>query len=284
MQDWSNIFLSHGMIIGQVLLTYAVMQDRARYLHAKDCLGALLEYDVVPIVNENDAVSVDELKFGDNDALSAITAQLVDADLLILFTDTDGVFNKNPQSDDTARRIRYIEKIDDNILGMIDDKSNGFSVGGMTSKLSAARMSQEAGTGVIIANGFNPDLRGILQGEDIGTFLKPRKTRINGKKKWIFFNKKVKGRILIDNGAEKALRDRSTSLLPSGITAVSGDFKEGDIVGICNQNGDLFARGVTYYSALDIERIRGKKSEQIGAILGRTYYDEVVDRNNLVLL
>jgi glutamate 5-kinase len=284
MKDWSDIFAAHDMTAGQVLLTYAVMQDRNRYLHAKNCLGAMLEYGVIPIVNENDAVSVDEIKFGDNDALSAITALLVDADLLVLFTDTDGVFDKNPQADPTAQRIRFIDKIDDRILGMVNDKANGYSIGGMSSKLTAAKMSQNSGTGVIIANGYTPDLLGILNGDDVGTFFKPNKKKINGKRKWIFFHKKTQGKIIVDNGAKKALITSATSLLPRGILSVEGEFKEGAVVGISDGEGETFARGMTYYSAADITRIKGKKSEQIGAILGRTYYDEVVDRNNMILL
>lgn len=284
MQDWHAIFKSHDIPIGQVLLTYAVMQDRSRYLHAKDCLGALLCYGAIPIVNENDAVSVDELKFGDNDALSAITALLVDADLLVLFTDTDGVFDKNPHKNPTAKRIQYLDRIDNTILNMIDDKANGFSIGGMTSKLNAAKMSQNAGTGVVIADGFNPNLKGILRADNVGTFVKPKAGRINAKKKWIFFNTKIKGNILVDDGAKTAIQNRPTSLLPSGIVGVEGDFKEGAIVGISDTEGNLIARGVTYYNSQEISLIQGKKTEQIGAILGRTYYDEVIDRNNMVLL
>ena len=145
MQDWSNLFSPHGIPIGQVLLTYSVLEDRRRYLHAKNCLSALLDYGAVPIVNENDAVSVDELKFGDNDALSAITALITDADLLILFTDTDGLYDRNPKEDPAAERLRFVERVDDEIRSLVQDKTNAWSLGGMGSKLQAAQRSAECG-------------------------------------------------------------------------------------------------------------------------------------------
>lgn len=284
MQDWSAIFATQGITIGQVLLTYGVLEDRRRYLHAKGCMNALLEYGAVPIVNENDTVSVEEIKFGDNDALSAITALLTDADLLVLFTDTDGLFDSNPKDNANAARLDFINKVDDNIMALVQDKTNSWSLGGMQSKLTAAKRSSESGTAVVIADGFNPRLADILEGKTIGTFIKPQKSKINGKKKWISFNTKIKGTLVVDDGAAKALAGRRKSLLPSGITAVEGEFKEGAVVGIANLNGEIIARGMTYYSSTDVRRILGKKSEQIEKIIGKTYYDEVIDRNNLILV
>ncbi len=283
MQDWSDIFAQRGIPVGQVLLTYGVFEDRRRYLHAKGCLQALLEYGAVPIVNENDTISVDELKFGDNDALSSITALLADADLQILFTDTDGVFDANPAEVAGATKLDYIRRLDDEFIDAIHDRNNGLSIGGMRSKLQAARLSSSSGTAVVIADGFRPDLRRIIAGEPVGTFIEPKRVKISAKKKWIFFNTKIKGQVRVDRGAETALRERPLSLLPSGITAVEGEFPEGCIIGICTLDGELFARGVTYYSSADLRRIRGRQTEEIREILGRHYYDEVVDRNNMVI-
>lgn len=284
MQDWSDIFAKRKMHVGQILLTYGVFEDRKRYLYAKDCLGALLAYGVVPIVNENDSISVDELKFGDNDALSSITALLADADLQILFTDTDGVFDHNPDKDAGAVKLDYIKRLNDDFISNIQDTSNGLSIGGMRSKLEAAKLSRDSGTAVVIANGFTPDLRGILEGEAVGTFIEPKRIKINAKKKWIFFNTKIKGRIVVDAGAVAALREGTRSLLPSGIVDVDGDFADGCIVGICSPDGALIARGVTYYSSGELRKIKGRRTEEIRTILGRRYYDEVVDRDNMVIV
>lgn len=284
MQDWHRIFSEKQVSIGQILLTYGVLEDRRRYLHAKDCLNALLCFGAIPIVNENDSVAVEELKFGDNDALSAITSLLVDADLLVLFTDTDGLYDKNPNTDADAERIRFIERIDDDLLATIHDRNNGLSRGGMRSKLEAAKRSQESGTGVIIADGLNPELRRILNGEDVGTFVRPNPNRITAKKKWIFFNTKPRGRIIVDEGAAKALSQSTRSLLASGIVRVEGEFSDGAVVAVCAPSGEVIGRGVSYYSSADIERIKGKQTEEIPAIIGKSYYDEVIDRDNLILV
>jgi glutamate 5-kinase len=283
MQDWSDIFSKQGIHIGQILLTYGVFEDRKRYLHAKDCITALLEYGAVPIVNENDSISVDELKFGDNDALSSITALLADADLQILFTDTDGVYDRNPRKDASAGKLDTIEKLSDELIQSIQDRQNGLSIGGMRSKLAAAKMSADSGTAVVVADGFNPDLRGILNGEPVGTFIKPKKVRINAKKKWIFFNTKIRGNIVVDDGAANAVRQSRRSLLASGVVGVEGEFSDGAVVGIRTRDRELIARGVTYYSSADLKKIMGKKTEEIRAVLGRRDYDEVVDRNNMVM-
>jgi glutamate 5-kinase len=284
MQDWSDIFSKQDIRVGQMLLTYGVFEDRKRYLHAKDCISALLEYGAVPIVNENDSISVDELKFGDNDALSSITALLADADLQILFTDTDGVFDANPKESSSAAKLDTIKRLDDAFIDAIQDRDNGLSIGGMRSKLRAAKLSATSGTAVVIADGLDPDLGGILSGKPVGTFIAPRMVKINARKKWIFFNAKIKGRIVVDDGAASALLERPRSLLPSGIVDVEGVFPDGCVVGICKEDGELIARGVTYYSSDDIKKIMGRQTDDIRTILGRQYYDEVVDRNNLVLI
>ncbi len=285
MADWSAVFTPKNIRIAQVLITYDVLEDRRRYLHAKDCFQALLEFGAVPIVNENDTMAVDELKFGDNDALSAITALITDADLLVLFTDTDGLFDSNPKDNADAERLKFIPKVDDEILAMVRDKTNAWSLGGMKSKLLAAKRSAEAGTAVVIADGLNPCLSDIVSGRDVGTFIKPQKSKTRAKKKWITFTTKTKGRLIVDDGAAHAVASQRRSLLPSGIVNVEGEFKEGAIVGVSDLSGRIIARGVTYYSSTEIRSIQGKKSEQITSIIGKeAYYDEVIDRDNLVLV
>ncbi len=284
MQDWSAIFEPKGIKIGQVLLTYGVLEDRRRYLHAKNCFSALLEYGAIPIVNENDTIAVDELKFGDNDALSAITSLITDADLLVLFTDTDGLFDSNPKDNLNAERLKYITKIDDSIMSLVQDKTNAWSLGGMKSKLTAAKRSSESGTAVVIADGFNPKLADIVNGADVGTFVRPLKSGAKAKKKWISFNTRIKGNLTVDDGAAAAVTLQQRSLLPSGIVKVEGEFAEGAIVGITNLKDELIGRGITYYSSGEIRAIMGKKSEQIREILGKTYYDEVIDRTNMIIV
>jgi glutamate 5-kinase len=169
-------------------------------------------------------------------------------------------------------------------MALVQDKTNSWSLGGMQSKLTAAKRSSESGTAVVIADGFNPCLAEILAGDNVGTFIKPQKSKINGKKKWISFNTKIKGTLVVDDGAAKALATRQKSLLPSGIVEVAGEFTDGAVVGIANLQGEIIARGITYYSSAEVRAIQGKKSEQIEQIIGKTYYDEVIDRNNLILV
>ena len=283
MEKWTTFFQKNGIRTGQILLTYDIIENRKRFLYARDCFNALFEYDAIPIVNENDSVAVDELKFGDNDTLSALTANLVDADLLILFTDTDGVFNKNPYKHRDAECIRFIEQIDDEFLHGIEDKEDELSTGGMKSKLIAARLAAESGTGVIIANGYNPELRAILEGKEVGTFIKPKLTYIKKRKRWIFFNQRIKGKIIVDKGAEDALVNHSKSLLPGGVVRAEKDFSEGSIVGIFNIDDKMIGKGITYYSSKDIVKIKGKKTFQIKSVMGKDCYDEIIHRDNMII-
>ncbi len=284
MDKWNDTFQNKGLHVGQILLTHDIFQDRNRFLHARDCLGAMTEYGTVPVINENDSVAVDELKFGDNDMLSALTASLVDADLLVLYTDTDGVFTKNPKKYPDAVRMRLIEEVDDDVFKMIEDKQNPFSLGGMTSKLKAARLAAEGGTGVVITDGMYPRLKSLLEGEDIGTFIKPNFKYRKEKKKWIFFNQQIKGKIVIDAGAENALVNHLCSLLPGGIVRTEGDFDEGAIVGIFNPDDVMIGKGVTHYSSEDIERIKGQRTDDIRKEIDKRFYEEVIHRDNMIIL
>lgn len=284
MQKWNDLFEVKGIHTGQILLTYDIIESRKRYLYARDCIKALLDYGSIPIVNENDSVAVDELKFGDNDTLSALTTILMDADLLILFTDTDGVFDRNPKKYPDAKRISYIDEINADMFDVIEDKQDDLSTGGMFSKLKAAERCVQSGAGVIITNGFNPMLKEILAGEDIGTFIKPARKFSKKRKRWIFFNHKIKGKIFVDDGATDALIHHSKSLLPGGVIRTEKDFAEGSIVGIFDTSDKMIGKGITYYSSLDIEKIKGQKTDHIKLEEGKRFYNEIIHRDNMIIL
>jgi glutamate 5-kinase len=284
MQSWNAIFSEQGLNTSQILLTYDIIENRKRYLLTRDCFRSVFEYGAVPIVNENDSVAVDELKFGDNDTLSALTAILMDADLLILFTDTDGVYTRNPHKHSDTERIPFIEHVDDSIFNLIEDKQNAFSLGGMKSKLIAAQRSAQVGTGVIITQGFDPDLGALLQGADIGTFIRPQQKYEKKRKRWIFFNHKIKGKIIVDRGAEEALVHHFRSLLPGGILRTEGVFEKDCIVGIYNLDEALIGKGITNYTSSEIEEMKGQRTDQIKAVRGPTFVDEVIDRDNMIVI
>jgi glutamate 5-kinase len=284
MNKWANIFSDYNISVGQILLTYDVIQNRQRFLYARDTFNSLLKYGVIPIVNENDAIAVDELKFGDNDTLSSITASMLDSDLLILYTDTDGIYDDNPKLNPKARRIPFIEKIDSNILSLIKDKENDLSTGGMTSKIMAARASSNAGIPCVIALGTNPRLKEIIEGHDIGTFIKPRFLQIPARKRWIQFNKKISGGIILDDGASKIIPKKNVSILPIGVINTIGSFNEGDLIGVYNSNMQLLAKGLVYYNSDQVQKIKQMKTSEIQKMYKWFVYDEIIDRNNLIIL
>lgn len=284
MQKWNELFKFWGIPTGQVLVTYDIIENRKRFLYTRDCLLSLFRYGAIPIINENDTVSVDELKFGDNDALSALVASLIDADLLILFTDTDGVYTANPNNDKNAQRISILDKIDNSTFAMIDDRENALSLGGMTSKLQSAQRAISGGTHVIITNGFNPGLRRILDGEDMGTFIQADSRFHSKRKRWIFFNTRVKGKIFVDDGAANALIKGNKSLLPGGVTHTEGTFLEGSIVGIYNKEKRMIGKGISYYPSDDIEKIKGKRTGNIDKKELKRFYDEIVHRDNMIIV
>jgi glutamate 5-kinase len=284
MQKWNDLFRLWGIPTGQVLVTYDIIENRKRFLYTRDCLLSLFKYGAIPIINENDTVSVDELMFGDNDTLSALVASLIDADLLILYTDTDGLYTDNPHKNKDAERINVLETIDDSTFDFIDDKANALSLGGMTSKLEAALKSTQGGANVIITSGFTPNLKGILEGEDIGTFIKADARFHSKRKRWIFFNHKIKGKIFVDDGAAKALIKGNKSLLPGGVIKVEGNFIQGNIVGIFDRNNKMIAKGMTYYPSTDIDKIKGKRTGNIDKNKLKKYYDEIIHRDNMIIV
>ena len=285
MWEYEQAFKKHGIAVGQVLLTGQDISDRSRYLNARNTLLALLEFGVLPIVNENDTVAVDEIKVGDNDNLAALVAHLIDADLLVLLTDVDGLYTGDPRRDPAARRLETVEAITDEIQRMVYDASASVSVGGMSTKLQAALTAGASGIPMVIASGREAGtLPRVLRGEPVGTYFQPRDDRLAARKRWIAFAVPPQGRLTVDAGAKKALTERGKSLLPSGLVEVEGQFRVGEVVALAEVDGQEFARGLVNYDADELRRIRGAKTADIERTLGYRGVDEVVHRDNLVIL
>lgn len=285
MAHYEQFFDIYGIVVGQVLLTRSDLDHRSRYLNARDTLQALLAARIVPIINENDAVSTDEIKLGDNDNLSALVANLVEADLLLLLTDQPGLFTADPRSDPTAQLIPEVERIDDTLRALAGGSRSGLGTGGMSTKLAAADLARRGGAEVVIAAGSveNVVLK-VAQGERVGTRFRPLANRLESRKRWLLGGPAPAGRILVDDGAAAALANQGRSLLPVGVVGVEGQFQRGDTVRICNGAGREIARGLTRYGAASLDKIKGHRSEEIAAILGYENSPEVVHRDDLVVL
>ncbi len=271
--------------LGQVLLTHADLNDRVRHLNARNTIMAMLRNRVIPVVNENDVVAVDEIRFGDNDLLAAMAATLVDADLLILLTTSDGLFRT--EGGRLVERIPVLEDITDETIEMAQGKGSSWSSGGMASKLQSADRANKAGTPVIIANGHQENiLDRLLQGEDLGTLINSTSTqhKLKARKKWIAFFHRPQGSIYVDEGAGRAITKKGHSLLPVGVQRTDGKFRAGSLVNIRNTEGKTIARGLTSYDRDDIERIKGKRSADVPFVLGDRHHVEVIHRDNMVIL
>ena len=285
MWEYEQAFKKHGIPVGQVLLTGQDISDRSRYLNARNTLLALLEFGVLPVINENDTVAVDEIKVGDNDNLAALVAHLIDADLLVLLTDVDGLYTGNPRQDPSARRLETVEAITDEIQRMVYDASARVSVGGMATKLQAGQKASASGIPMVIASGREAGLLPrLLKGEPIGTYFQPRDDRLAARKRWIAYAVPPQGRLAVDAGAKKALTERGKSLLPSGVVAVDGQFRAGEVVALTLGDEPEFARGLVSYDADEVRLILGAKTADIARRLGYEGVDEVVHRDNLVIL
>jgi glutamate 5-kinase len=278
-------FSSHGQHTAQVLLTRDDLANRKRYLNARSTLRTLLSIGVVPVVNENDTVATDELRFGDNDTLAALVANLVEADLLILLTDQDGLFTANPAIDPAATLISTA-KIDDPELDRAAGGSLGrLGTGGMTTKLRAARLAARSGCATIIAPGRQArSLVAIGDGDEIGSLLVPAQGPVAARKRWLAGHLSVSGRLQLDDGAVRALREGGRSLLAAGVTAVFGHFARGEVVSCVDRHGNELARGLVNYDAQDAIRIKGRSSREFEQILGFMDDDELIHRDNLVLV
>jgi glutamate 5-kinase len=270
--------------VAQVLLTRDDLANRRRYLNARNTLMTLLEFGVVPIINENDTVVVDEIRFGDNDNLSAMVTPLAEASLLVILSDVDGLYDRDPKSDPSARLIPEVERITEAVEAMAGGAGTDLGTGGMATKIKAAKRATLSGVGTVIVNGRIPRiLDRLFAGEEVGTYFLPARDRMAAKKHWIAFTKKPRGKLFLDDGARRALVEGGKSLLPSGIRGVEGGFDRGDAVRLCDLQGGEFAKGVINYSLPELLRIMGKKSNEIERVLGYKYGDEVVHRDNLVL-
>ena len=288
MLTYEQLFSRHNITVAQALLTRADLSDRAGYLNARNTLLALLELRVLCVVNENDVVAVDEIqeaKFGDNDSLSAMVANLVDADLLLLLTDTAGLYTADPRCNPDARLIPQVERINSEIEQLATDTAGNFGIGGMMTKIEAAKLATASGITVIIADGRESDIiLKLAAGEAIGTCFWPLTDKLESRKRWMVSGLSTRGGLIVDSGAARALRKQNRSLLPTGIEKVEGEFPRGDVVTIYDHKGSPLGCGITNYSATDIGTIKGAHSKKIAILLGYDYGAEVVHRNNLVVL
>jgi glutamate 5-kinase len=284
MQLYEKLFAEYGLTIAQVLLTREDVADRRRYLNARTTLLTLLAYGVVPIINENDTVAVEELHFGDNDTLSALVASLISADLLVILSDIDGLFTADPRKDPAATLVPRVEEVTPEVEALAGGAGTARGTGGMQTKLAAAKIAQNSGVNLVIANATRPAvLADALAERPVGTWF-PARGRLGSRKQWIAFNVPPTGRLVVDAGARRALAERGKSLLPSGVLSVEGEFEAGDAVAILDPEGGEFARGLTNYSAADLRRLLGLRTPEIAEVLGERLYEEAVHRDNLVLL
>ena len=281
---YQMLFQEYGKIIGQLLLTKGDFSDRRRYLNARNVCNTLLKNKIVPIINENDAVVANEIKVGDNDTLSALVSGLIDADLLIILSDVQGLYNKNPQKYEDANLIEIVGKIDEDIRKTAGGEGSKFGTGGMITKIIAAEMATKIGTNMVIASGEDPrNITRIVEKENIGTLFTKKHKKISSKKYWLAYGTNKKGVLIIDEGAEKALF-KGKSLLPVGIKEIEGDFEKGTVVKIMNLKNETVATGISNYSSDEIGLIKGHKSENIEKILGHKYDDVVVHIDNMVII
>ena len=287
--QYQNLFDKHGIKVAQTLLTTNDLSHRQSYLNVRNTLLALLDIGIVPIINENDVVAVDEIGevFGDNDRLSALVSNLIDADLLLILTDTDGLYTADPRTNPNAHLISDVEKFDDSILSAAGEHTNPWARGGMPTKIEAAQLVTTSGIPMIMCHGHQDDaILKALTDQNIGTKFHPATEKLEARKRWLLnmMGDTDSGAIIIDNGAHTALKQHGVSLLPAGVVNVNGTFARGDIVYVLDPQQDKIACGISNYNSDDIIRIKGIKSNQIQEILGYDYGQEVVHRNNLVLI
>ena len=286
MQTYQKLFQEQGRLAAQVLLTANELDDRVSYLNVRNTLLELLELQVIPVVNENDTVSVDELQttFGDNDQLAGLVTNLLGAQLLIILSDVDGLFTGNPE-DDTSELVPTAISLDETIAGYVQESSGGLGTGGMGSKLQAVRMVTSAGENAVIANGRESEvLTRILAGESLGTLFVAEGKTLSPWKRWLRFSAQTQGTIMLDKGACAAIQQEGSSLLAIGIIRHQGHFNKGDVIQLCNEAGEELARGLTNYNSDELEQIRGHRSEEFQQILGQCPYEEVIHRDNLALV
>lgn len=286
MQTYEKYFSKHNIPIAQILLTRDGFAQREVYINARETILELLNMDVLPIINENDAVASEEIRFGDNDMLSAMVSDLISADRLIILTDEEGLYDSNPKKNKNAKLIPVVDKITPEIEKMASGAGSEFSLGGMISKVKAAKLATSIGTKTHIIHGKKPErIFELLEGENIGTTFLPHANKIEKRKSWIAHGLVTDGKVYVDAGAQKAILNNGKSLLPAGIKKITGDFERGSAIEInLVDSNKSFAKGIVNYSRLELEKIIGLKSTEIENVLGYTYGETVIHRDDLVIL
>jgi glutamate 5-kinase len=283
-QAYESCFQQHDIHTAQVLLTHEDLSNRQRYLNARSTLRSLLDLGVVPVVNENDTVVTDEIRFGDNDTLAALVANLIEADALIILTDQQGLFDKDPRSDDDAELVREASA-DDEALEQMVGGTGDLGRGGMLTKLRAARLASRSGTATVITHGRTPDvLNQVYGGGEVGTYLQPGQVPLVARKQWLAGHLQLQGKLTLDDGAVKVLQEAGRSLLPVGVVAVEGNFKRGEVVACVDGQGQEIARGLVNYSSEESQKIMGRASSELESVLGYLDEAELIHRDNLVLV
>jgi len=280
---YQRLLSTLGVPVGQVLLSRDDLEDRRRYLNARETLQRLLELGAVPIINENDSVAVDEIQFGDNDQLSALVAGLVGADLLVLLTNVDGLYDSDPRENPDAKVIERLDRSLEEMLEITNGKPSAFGKGGMRSKLEAAQLCHNYGIHCVIARGRGSVLQAVLAGRPTGTYVPPSERGLSGRERWLANAALVAGELVLDDGAVEAMTMGHHSLLPSGIVRLTGDFARGAVIKLVDQRGKEIGRGVVRYGRPALEKIIGKRGDEIEKTLGFTYGDRVIHRDNIVL-
>ncbi len=283
-QAYESQFMGHGVRAAQILLTHDDLSNRKRYLNARSTVKALLELKVIPIINENDTVVTDEIRFGDNDTLGALVANLLEADVLIILTDQEGLFTADPRSNPDATLISEAWADDPELAGMAGDGGR-LGRGGMITKVRAASLAARSGTTTLVASGRQPNvLSRALDGEDLGTLFLPKDTPWAARKRWLAGHLQTRGTLVLDAGAVRVLRDKNTSLLSVGVKQVSGRFRRGDMVQCVSEQGELIAKGLVNYDQDDVLKILGQPTHKMEALLGYIADPELINRDNLVLV
>jgi glutamate 5-kinase len=285
MRAYQECLEPHGVHAAQILLTASDFDHRGRYLNARNTILTCFEWGVLPIINENDTVSVAEIRFGDNDHLAALVTNLLQAPLLVLLTNVDGLYASDPGTTPSAQLLTTVPEIDGKVMAMAGSSKSALGTGGMRSKIRAARLATAAGESAIMANGSRPGiLDAVFAADPVGTLFLPHGRTVPAWKRWLGYTARPKGRLLLDAGACGAVKDKGRSLLAIGVVRVLGSFGKGDVISLCDANGVEFGRGLTNYTAADLERIIGLRTEQIAEVLGAVPYEEVVHRDNLVVI
>lgn len=284
MQCYNDRASKYGLICGQILLNHDDFQVRKRMLYLCDTLDAMFKNNIIPIINENDALAVEEIKVGDNDTLASLIVPMIKANLLVLFSDIDGLFNKNPKLYSDAFIIKTVDKIDNNVLSMVGDSTSNVGTGGMKTKINAAIIATTACCNMIICNSQEISrLDDIIKGEEIGTLFTAKKKGISSREHWMIFKANSSGNIIVDDGCKDMLLKKKVSILPKGVVSVNGEFLQGAVIDICDKNNKIIAKGITNYSYLDILRIKGLSTMEVKQLISSDAKSEIIHANNMVV-